>query len=214
MESEVDTYVSIEVEIENRIKLIEKNMIYLKNKKIAKKIKSESFSNQYKNYKFAINALMDEPNYYKVIRELVICENNSANDIEIFNSEHWDTIYQYKKFGKNMIKIFKIARKLDYITNFEYKILKKISKHIKNVWKTDEIFENMYLDKIYDIPTFKEVEFYFSVSDIIIAKLKVCNDIKINNQIEIIDNDYYMELINKLKKNLSGVQDKVVLDEW
>ncbi len=202
MESEFDIHVSIEVEIENKIKLIEKNMIYLKNNKMIKRIKSEKFTNDYKNFKYAINALMDEPSYFKIIRELVVNENNNSNtDIEIFNSDHFDTISRYKKFGKKMIKIFKFAQKLDFITNFEYRILKKISKHVKNIWKTDEIFEDIYKDKIFDIPTFKEIEFYFSISDIILAKIKDSN-IQKNNQIEIIDDEYYMELINKLKNNL------------
>jgi hypothetical protein len=202
MESEFDIHVSIEVEIENKIKLIEKNMIYLKNNKMIKRIKSEKFTNDYKNFKYAINALMDEPSYFKIIRELVVNENNNSNtDIEIFNSDHFDTISRYKKFGKKMIKIFKFAQKLDFITNFEYRILKKISKHVKNIWKTDEIFEDIYKDKIFVIPTFKEIEFYFSISDIILAKIKDSN-IQKNNQIEIIDDEYYMELINKLKNNL------------
>ncbi len=234
MESEFDTHVSIEVEIENKIKLIEKNMIYLKNKKIIKRIKSEKFTNEYKNFKYAINALMDEPSYFKIIRELVVNENNLDNennvdnvnkvdnlnnsntDIEIFNSDHFDTISKYKKFGKKMIKIFKFAQKLDYITNFEYKLLKKISKHVKNVWKTDEIIEDIYKDKIFDLPTFKEIEFYFSVSDIILAKIKDSNIHK-NNQIEIIDDDYYMELINKLKNNLvkkNTYQNQDNVEEW
>lgn len=189
-------------ELETQIKMHEEAMNVISNKKFCKKINSEKFLNVYKNYKYSINALMDESNYFVIIRELYLKDDNDLNEIEFFNTEHYDYIQKYKKFGKKLLSIIKFSRKCDIINNFEYRMLKNISKLINNVWKTDEIFAHLYGDEIYDIPTFKEVEFYFCMLDIIFKKIYSFNIGKEINCLEILDNDDYMGLLIELKKSL------------
>ncbi len=185
--------------LESQIKEFENQMNFISNK-FCKKVKSEKFKNVYKNYKYSINALMEEPKYFIIIRELYVREDD-INEIEFFNTEHYEYIDKYKKFGKKISSIIKFANKSDMITNFEYKLLKDISKRIKNVWKTDEIFANVYENEIIDIPTFKEVEYYFLMLDIIFNKIETFN-LDRKNLIEILDNDDYIRVITELKKNL------------
>ncbi len=188
--------------LETKIKKHEEAMNVISNKKFCKKIKSEKFLNVYKNYKYSINALMNESNYFVTIREICVKDENDSNEIEFFNTEHYDYIEKYKKFGKKLLSVIKFSKKCDIINNFEYYMLKNITKMINNVWKTDEIFAHVYDEEIYDIPTFKEVEFYFCMLDIIFKKISSFNIGKKINCMEILDNDDYLNLLLELKKSL------------
>lgn len=189
--------------IESQIKKYEQEMNFISNKKFFRKIKSDKFKNVYKNFKYSINALMEDSKYFIAIRDICIKED-TPNEIEFFNTEHYDYIQKYKKFGKKLLNTIKYAVESDIITNFEYKLLKDINKRIGNVWKTDEIFLHVYEDEIYDIPTFKEVEFYFSMLDIIFNKIESFS-LEKKNLIEILDNDNYIDLIKTMRNNLTEI---------
>lgn len=188
--------------LETQIKKHEEAMNVISNKKFCNKIKSEKFLNVYNNYKYLINALMNESNYFVTIREICMKNENDLNEIDFSDAEHYDYIQKYKKFGKKLLNVIKFSRKFDIINNFEYRMLKNISKLINNVWKTDEIFSHVHDWETYDIPTFKEVEFYFCMLDIIFKKISGFNIGKEMDCLEILDNDDYMGLITELKKSL------------
>lgn len=196
--------------IESQIKKYEQEMNFISNKKFFRKIKSDKFKNVYKNFKYSINALMEDSKYFITIRDICIREN-TPNEIEFFNTEHYDYIQKYKKFGKKLLNVIRYAVKSDIITNFEYKLLKDINKRIENVWKTDEIFLYMYADEVYDIPTFKEIEFYFSLLDIIFSRID-CFTFEKKNFIEILDNDDYIDLIKSMKHNLTTILTSISTD--
>jgi hypothetical protein len=190
-------------ELEYQIKKYENSINFLTSKKFYKKIKSDKFKNTYKNFKYSLNSLLKEPKYFVVIREICVKDDN-VNDIEFYNSDHYDYIEKYKKFAIKLLEIIKTAKKFDIINNFEYILLKYIGKRINNIWKTDEIFINMYENEFIDIPTCKEVEYFFLMLEIIFIKIENFNLNK-KNLIEILDNDEYMNLLSELKDKLNPI---------
>ena len=190
-------------ELEYQIKKYEDSINFLTNKKFYKKIKSDKFKNIYKNFKYSINALLKEPKYFEVIRDICV-KDDDVYDIEFFNSGHYDSIEKYKKFGDKLLDIIKFAKKFDIINNFEYIILKYIGIRINNIWKTDEILLHLYENESIDIPTCQEVTYYFLMLEIIFKKIENFNLHK-KNLIEILDNNNYINLLSELKDKLNSV---------
>lgn len=193
----------------NTINLFENNIIVFN-------IKYDLYDNFFQDlqhYKLSIKLLLKDPNYYSVIRNVCI---NDPNEIEIWNSEHYDIINNYKKFDIFLKSMFKKMVSFGIISHIQFKLLKYIHNKIINVWDTDIIFKDINNKDKLNLPIENEIKFFFDMIEIIYYKFKNIkkyindndiydNDIYTNdtNSFEILNDENYLKLITKIKKILS-----------
>ncbi len=182
-------------EIRTQILLYEKDYISSKNK-LVKYIKKKKFYKKYNNFKYSILLIMENSNYYEFERDIL---TNNELEIELFNNKHFEYIDKLKKFYNiTIIQLIKLASKLDLITRLQYKLVKKISKKIENVWKTDNIVTELYENEYLVIPSNDESKYFFNILDIIIQEIKNVPNDKINKK-NILNNSNYLKLFTEYK---------------
>ena len=139
---------------------------------------------------------MENSNYYEFERDIL---TNNELEIELFNNKHFEYINEQNKFYNiTIIPLIKLASKLDIITRLQYKLIKKISKKIENVWKTDNIVYELYENEYLIIPSNDESKYFFNILDIIIQEIKNIPNYKINKN-NILDDSNYLKLFNQYK---------------
>ncbi len=174
-------------EIRTQILLYEKDYISSKNK-LVKYVKKKKFYKKYNNFKYSILLIMENSNYYEFERDIL---TNNELEIELFNNKHFEYIDKLKKFYNiTIIQLIKLASKLDLITRLQYKLVKKISKKIENVWKTDNIVTELYVNEYLVIPSNDESKYFFNILDIIIQEIKNVPNDKINKKNNLNDSNY------------------------
>lgn len=182
-------------EIRTQILLYEKDYISSKNK-LVKYIKKKKFYKKYNNFKYSILLIMENSNYYEFERDIL---TNNELEIELFNNKHFEYIDKLKKFYNiTILPLIKLASKLDLITRLQYKLVKKISKKIENVWKTDNIVTELYENEYLVIPSNDESKYFFNILDIIIQEIKNVPNDKINKK-NILNDSNYLKLFTEYK---------------
>ncbi len=182
-------------EIRTQILLYEKDYISSKNK-LVKYVKKKKFYKKYNNFKYSILLIMENSNYYEFERDIL---TNNELEIELFNNKHFEYIDKLKKFYNiTILPLIKLASKLDLITRLQYKLVKKISKKIENVWKTDNIVTELYENEYLVIPSNEESKYFFNILDIIIQEIKNVPNDKINKK-NILNNSNYLKLFTEYK---------------
>ncbi len=182
-------------EIRTQILLYEKDYISSKNKLI-KNVKKKKFYKKYNNFKYSILLIMENSNYYEFERDIL---TNNELEIELFNNKHFEYIDKLKKFYNiTILPLIKLASKLDIITRLQYKLVKKISKKIENVWKTDNIVTELYENEYLVIPSNDESKYFFNILDIIIQEIKNIPNNKINKK-NILNDSNYLKLFIQYK---------------
>jgi hypothetical protein len=182
-------------DIRAQILLYEKDYISSKNK-IIKYVKKKKFYKKYNNFKYSILLIMENSNYYEFERDIL---TNNELEIELFNNNHFEYINGLKNFYNiTILPLIKFASKLDIITRLQYKLVKKISKKIENVWKTDNIVYELYENEYLVIPSNDESKYFFNILDIIIQEIKNLPNSKINKK-NILNDSNYLKLFIQYK---------------
>jgi hypothetical protein len=182
-------------DIRAQILFYEKDYISTKNK-LVKYVKKKKFKKKYSDFKYSILLIMENSNYYEFERDIL---TNNELEIELFNNKHFEYINELIKFYNiTILPLIKLASKLDIITKLQYKLIKKISKKIENVWKTDNIVYELYENEYLIIPSNDESKYFFNILDIIIQEIKNIPNSKINKK-NILDDKNYLKLFNQYK---------------
>ena len=182
-------------DIRAQILLYEKDYISSKNK-LVKYVKKKKFKKKYSNFKYSILLIMENSNYYEFERDIL---TNNELEIELFNNKHFEYINGLKNFYNIIMgPLIKLASKLDIITRLQYDLIKKISKKIINVWKTDNIVYEIYENEYLIIPSNDEVKYFFAILDIINQEIKNIPNYKINKN-NILDDSNYLKLFIQYK---------------
>ena len=157
-----------------------------------------NFLNLYNNYKINSLLLLDDPNFF--YNYLDIINNDNYNDNEIFINEHCETMHDHIEFTNIFINLLKKGFFSGDITVVQYKIAKLILKKINNIWYSEYYLKNIFNIKN-KVPSKKELQFLYNIIEIIYYKTYLHNqniDLDITN-INLLNNDYYLDIINKEK---------------
>lgn len=174
----------------------------------------EKFQIKLNQYKLSANLLFSDPNFYSELKFIELDQPiNSYKNIYadiIWLHEHYEFIEKTRLVELDIKFLLAKSYKLGLISYVQYKLAKKISKSINQIFESESILKEFYSNsnnkenREYLINK-SSLEYYFNIIEIIMLKIymieKNSND-KINN-IDLLLSDFnYLDNIFKLKKSL------------
>jgi hypothetical protein len=174
----------------------------------------EKFQIEWNNYKLTTNLLFSDPNFYSELKFIELDQSLNSDkyiyaDI-IWSHEHYEFIEKTRLVEQDIKSLLSKSYKFGLISQIQYKLAKKISKSINQIFESDTILKEFYfnsnnqnnqellVNKYY-------LEYYFNIIEIIILKMyqieKNSNN-KINNIDLLLSDSNYLNNIFKLKKSL------------
>lgn len=198
--------------IKKKLNMYQKNILSIEQKYFLNKVnffnkidfidKIDLIIKNISNYKFVVNLLYSNPEFYSEIKYIQIDYlRESIDEITyleiIWIHEHYEYIEQIRSCESDIIKLVEFANKYNIITYVQYKFVKKIFNKINKIFESDKsmnefynikfnitsntnIFTDTTTNTINDTTTdtttdtaTTQLELFFDIIDIILLKLKI-----------------------------------------
>lgn len=167
----------------------------------------EEFQKKFAQYKLVCMILMDDPNYYKLVKYILLDQNVEYSLYQmnetIWINEHYNYIMDIRTIENDIVILLDDALNFNIISKIQYELVRRIIPTIINIFESDYVLSEIYNKTcILNISNKKQIEYYFNIIEIILLKMMFCNNISNLSYKNLLNNNNYFDSINKIKKLL------------